>query len=306
MFNTILQGITQGLSEFLPISSSGHLTLLQHFTGNNNLEANMTTDIALHFGTLIATCFFFRNDLIPYFTKAGWQDPKRRKIFWLVFIGSIPTALIGLGLKKKFEAMFESPLAVCVALFITGLLLLISEKLKKKNDHSIKSDQNNSNKESLPSPATDLKEANTDDLEVKNTQPTSDELSGLTYGKAIITGIAQGIACTPGISRSGSTIAAGLLLGLKGQEAARYSFLLMIPAVGGATLLEILKVAKAGLPEGLAISNLIVGCLVSMITGFLSLKFLVYIINKQKLAYFAYYLFAISIICFSLIKFAGM
>lgn len=269
MLNTILQGVVQGLSEFLPISSSGHLTLVQHFTGNNNLEANMTTDIALHFGTLIAVIYYFRKDIIPYFTKAGWQDESRRKIAWLVIIGSIPTALIGLGLKKQFEAMFSSPTAVCIALFITGILLLISEKLKKQN----------TNTTTLPQ---------------------------LSYGKAVATGIAQGIACTPGISRSGSTIAAGLLLGLKGEEAARFSFLLMIPAVGGATLLEVIKVAKSGLPDGVNVVNLSVGAITAMVVGFLSLKFLVYMINKQKLSYFAYYLFAVSIICFSLIKFAGM
>ena len=275
MLNMILQGIIQGLSEFLPISSSGHLTLFQHFTkidleANMTKEAIMTTDIALHFGTLIAVIYFFRKDIIPYFTKAGWQDASLRKIALLVIVGSIPTALIGFALKKQFEALFSNPIAVCCALFITGIVLLISEKIK------------NSNKESTPLPQ-------------------------LSYGKAVVTGIAQGIAITPGISRSGSTIAAGLLLGLKGEDAAKYSFLLMIVAVGGATLLEFIKVVKSGgLPPGLDLTSLIVGALTAMVVGFLSLKFLVYIINKQKLSYFAYYLFAVSIICFSLIQFAGM
>ncbi len=269
MLNTILQGVIQGLSEFLPISSSGHLTLVQHFTGNTNLEANMTTDIALHFGTLIAVIFYFRKDIIPYFTVAGWKDENRRKIALLVILSSIPTALIGLSLKKQFEALFSNPTAVCIFLFITGIILLISEKLKIKNQNST----------TLPQ---------------------------LSYKKSLIVGVAQGIACTPGISRSGSTIAAGLLLGLKGDESARFSFLLMIPAVGGATLLEVIKVCKQGIPQGVEVTNLLVGAVTAMIVGFLSLKFLVYIINKQKLSYFAYYLFAVSVICFSLIKFAGM
>ena len=274
MLNMILQGIVQGLSEFLPISSSGHLTLFQHFA-KVNLEANMTkeaimtTDIALHFGTLIAVIYYFRKDIIPYFTKAGWQDEARRKIAWLVIVGSIPTAIIGFALKDYFEDLFSNPIAVCGFLFLTGIVLLISEKIKNKNTNS-----------------TNLPE--------------------LTYGKALVTGVAQGIACTPGISRSGSTIAAGLLMGLKGEDAAKYSFLLMIVSVGGVTLLEILKVIKKGIPEGIVPLNIIVGGITAMIVGFLSLKFLVYIINKQKLSYFAYYLFAVSIICFSLIKFAGM
>lgn len=283
MLNTILQGVVQGLSEFLPISSSGHLTLVQHFTGNTNLEANMTTDIALHFGTLIAVFYYFRKDLLPYFTVSGWKDEARRKIALLIIVASIPTALIGLGLKKQFEAMFSSPTAVCVALFITGILLLVSEKLKKNAQK--KAAENPEEKEASDSPT----------------------LSELSYKKAIITGIAQGIACTPGISRSGSTIAAGLLLGLKGNDAAKFSFLLMVPSVGGATLLEVIKVIKNGqLAEGLVPANLIIGAVTALIVGLLSLKFLTYIINKQKLSYFAYYLFVISIVCISLIQFAGM
>ena len=282
MLNTILQGIVQGLSEFLPISSSGHLTLLQHFTGNNNLEANMTTDIALHFGTLIAVFYYFRKDLLPYFTVSGWKDAERRRIALLIIVASIPTALIGLGLKKQFEAMFSSPTAVCVALSITGILLLVSEKLKK---NSVNKDATAEGKQSSGSPT----------------------LSSLSYGKAIVTGVAQGIACTPGISRSGSTIAAGLLLGLKGDDAAKFSFLLMVPSVGGATLLEVIKVIKNGkLAEGLVPTNLFVGAITALVVGLLSLKLLTYIINKQKLSYFAYYLFAISIVCISLIQFAGM
>lgn len=271
MLNTMLQGVVQGLSEFLPISSSGHLTLFQYFTKNHNLEANMTTDIALHFGTLVAVCFYFRKDISVYLTPSGWRDENLRKIAWLIIVGSIPTALIGLGLKKQFETMFSSPVAVCIALFITGIFLLISERLKKRKNND-----------------------------------TTITLPQLSYGKAIVTGIAQGIACTPGVSRSGSTIAAGLLLGLRGEEAARFSFLLMIPAVGGATLLELIKVYKSGLPEGLILSNLVVGALTAMIVGFLSLRFLVYMVNKQKLSYFAYYLFTVSVVCFSLIKFVGM
>ncbi len=282
MLNTILQGVVQGLSEFLPISSSGHLTLLQHFTDNKNLEANMTTDIALHFGTLIAVFYYFRKDLLPYFTVSGWKDAEKRRIALLIIVASIPTALIGLGLKKQFEAMFSSPTAVCVALFITGILLLVSEKLKK---NSAKKEDSVEGKQSSDSPT----------------------LSSLSYGKAIVTGVAQGIACTPGISRSGSTIAAGLLLGLKGDDAAKFSFLLMVPSVGGATLLEVIKVIKDGkLAEGLVPANLVVGAITALVVGLLSLKLLTYIINKQKLSYFAYYLFVISIVCISLIQFAGM
>ena len=276
MLNTILQGIIQGLTEFLPVSSSGHLSIFQYFTKSQTIEtgSTMTFDLVLHFGTLIAVIYYFWKDIYPYFTVNGWKDPSRRKIAWLVIVASIPTAIIGFGIKKYVEAMMEKPLVVCGCFLFTGIILLLSEKLK-------------------------------------NQKANSTTLPELSYGKAIATGVAQGIACAPGISRSGSTIAAGLLCGLKGEEAARFSFLLMIVSVGGATLLDAVKVLKivkntGSLPEGLIPSHLIVGVITSMIVGFLSLKFLVYIINKQKLSYFAYYLFAVSIICISLILFAGM
>ncbi len=267
MVSYIFQGILQGLTEFLPVSSSGHLTLFQYFSGMKDLEANMLTDVALHAGTLLAVIFFFRADLLPYFTPAGWKDPVRRRIALLIIAGSIPTAMIGLTFKDKFEALFAMPAAVCIALFITGLLLLVSEKLKKSADGC--------------------------------------ELGNLSYLKTIIVGVAQGIAITPGISRSGSTIATGLLLGLKGEDAARLSFLLMIPAVGGATLLETKDLLEAGLPAAIDPAGLVAGTLAATITGFLALKFLVYIIREQKLSYFAYYLFLVSIASLTYIQPAG-
>ncbi|OGK11011.1 MAG: hypothetical protein A2W80_00955 [Candidatus Riflebacteria bacterium GWC2_50_8] len=267
LLTLIAQGIVQGISEFLPVSSSGHLTLMQYFFNFEDPEANLLTTVALHFGTLLAVIYYFRADLIPYFTVAGWRNPDRRKIATLVIIGSIPTAVIGLTFKKQFESLFGNPSAVCVALFITGLLLLICEKFKQQ--------ENLQNIEEAP------------------------------LWKAVVVGFIQGLAITPGISRSGSTIATSLILGIKGEEAARLSFLLMIPAVSGATLLEIKKLAEAGLPPTIDPMALAAGTLAAVITGFLALKLLVYMIKKQKLSYFAYYLFTVSAISLALIQFAG-
>ncbi len=267
MFSYIIQGILQGLTEFLPVSSSGHLTLFQYFTGSHNHDANMLTDIALHFGTLLAVIFFFRADLMPYFTSSGWKDAGRRRLALLIVLGSIPTAIIGLVFKDHFEALFSMPMAVSAALFVTGMLLLASEKLKKSTRQS--------------------------------------ELYDFSGYRAAIVGLAQGLAITPGISRSGSTIATSLLLGLKGEDAARLSFLLMIPAVGGATLLEAKDLFEVGLPATVDAVGLALGAIAATVTGFLSLKFLVYIIREQKLSYFAYYLFLISVTSMILIQFAG-
>jgi undecaprenyl-diphosphatase len=240
---------------------------MQHFFNFEDPDANLLTTVALHFGTLLAVIYYFRSDLLPYFTPAGWKDAGRRRIAMLVIFGSVPTAAIGVGFKKQFEALFANPTAVCLALFATALLLLICEKLKQK--------ENQQNIESMP------------------------------WWKSLAIGIMQGLAVTPGVSRSGSTIATGLLLGLKGEDATKFSFLLMIPAVGGATLLKVKDLIKTGLPASINPVGLTVGTLVSVITGFLALKLLVYMVKQQKLSYFAYYLFCVSTISLVMIQFAG-
>ncbi len=270
MINNVLQGVIQGLTEFLPVSSSGHLTIFQHFTGNTDFEVNIFTDIALHLGTLIAVVYFFRKELFPFLTIKGWKDKANRKLAFLIVVASIPTAAIGLNFEKQFEKIFASPSLVAIALFVTGIILLVSEKLKSKS-----------------------------------TAVQLESIADLSYTKAVLIGIAQGLAVTPGISRSGSTIAAGLLSNLKGEDSARFSFLLMIPAVGGVSILHSIKAFKEGMPEGIDSMGLLVGVIVSAVVGFLALKFLVYIIKKQKLSYFSYYLFAISIITLVLIHFVG-
>lgn len=268
MFNIALQGLIQGLTEFLPVSSSGHLTLFQHFTGKTNLEANMQTDIAVHFGTLLAVIFFFREDLKPFFSISGWKNPQIRKLALLVISASIPTAIMGIGLKKQFEALFASPTAVCIALFATGLILLVSEKLKANKSQNL-------------------------------------EMDSLSIPKAVAIGIVQGCAITPGISRSGSTISAGLIAGLKGEAAAKFSFFLMIPAVGGATILEGKKMLGNTLIAAVPASELAIGGIVAAITGFAALKLLVYMIKQQKLSIFAYYLCFVSVSSFIAINFLG-
>ncbi|GAB4268079.1 MAG: undecaprenyl-diphosphate phosphatase [Candidatus Rifleibacteriota bacterium] len=267
MLNIALQGLLQGLTEFLPVSSSGHLTLFQYFTGHTNLEANMQTDIAIHFGTLLAVIFYFRKDLKPFFTISGLKNQAVRRLGLLVAAASLPTAIMGIGLKKQFEALFSNPSAVCIALFTTGLILLLAERIKSKKSENI-------------------------------------NLNQMSFVKAMVIGIIQGMAITPGISRSGSTIGAGLILGLNGEEAARFSFLLMIPAVGGATLLEAKKLLSTS-TTAVAAHELLVGTFIAAITGFAALKLLEFIIKKQKLSIFSYYLFMISICSFIAIKFAG-
>jgi undecaprenyl-diphosphatase len=266
MLNIAIQGLIQGLTEFLPVSSSGHLTLFQFFSGRTNFEENLAIDVTLHFGTLLAVIFFFRHDLRPFFTVSGWKEPANRKLAGLIITASIPTAVLGLVFKKQFESLFANPVAVCIALFATGLILLLAERTSRRHQTGL-------------------------------------ELAHLTTGKALIVGLAQGLAITPGISRSGSTIGTSLLCGLNAEAAARFSFLLMIPAVGGATILEGRKLINGASQIQISGIELLVGAVVSAITGFLALNLLVFMLKKQKLSIFSYYLFLVSTI--SLIAILG-
>lgn len=267
MINAIFLGLVQGLTEFLPVSSSGHLTLAQYFLGLADPEANLSQNLVLHFGSLLAVIWFFRADLTPYFTANGWRSKQRKRIFMLVFLGSIPTAAIALGGKKFFESLFGSPSLVCIALFATGLLLMLAEKLSKR--------------ESIY------------------------DLASFPVWGVLTIGVAQGLAVTPGISRSGSTIATAMLLGLSGADSAKLSFLLMIPAVGGATILEIRKLFVQGLPASLSATELVAGALTSFVTGILALGLLILLIKGQKLSLFSWYLFTVSIMSLILINFGG-
>jgi len=264
-FQAIILGIFQGVAEFLPISSSGHLALLQKFFGIK--EGNLFFTEMLHFGTLISIFIVYFNDILKMIVeffklifsivKGNKVEKinKHQKLALLIIIGSIPTAIVGLLFEDFFESLYTSILPIGIAFLVTGLLLWFSEKKAYQN---------------------------------KN-------ISKMSYVDSLIIGTAQGIAIIPGISRSGSTIVAGLLRGLNKPLATEYSFLLALPATFGAGLLGILKLIKSN-SEILIDLPLIAGVLISAIVGIFSIRFLVRLLNKNKLHYFSYYLWAIGII----------
>jgi len=255
----LILGIVQGLAEFLPVSSSGHLVIIQHLFGLDNPE--LVFDIAVHVGTLIAVVIFFRKDLRAMIgagaemagrlargqTKGTdvWADPDV-KMGLLIILGSIPTAIIGLGFHRMADRLFSSVQMVGIMLLITGAIVWATRWIKR-NDQGI------------------------------------GRFSILT---AMIIGTAQGVAIIPGISRSGSTIAVGMLLGLKRDLAARYAFLLSLPAIVGAAILAVKDVTR-----GVAFSapTILVGMLSAAVVGYLSLKLLVFIVKKGQLYIFAPY-----------------
>lgn len=265
ILSAIILGAVQGISEFLPISSSGHLVLVPALLG---IETGLAFDTILHIGTLVAIFTFFWKDIInlikgfilsiidltegvDIFKRELHRVPEKR-FAWLIIVGTIPTGIMGILLKDAIETIFRGTLFVGIFLLVTAAVLYYSER------HS-------------------------------SGQITQKDMS---FKQALIVGICQGIAVFPGISRSGSTIASGLCLGLNREYAARYSFLLSIPAVIGAGLIQIKDIATLDA----SVSVLLAGFISSVIFGYLSIKLLMKMIKGWSLDIFAYYCTIIGII----------
>lgn len=263
-FEAIVMGIFQGIAEFLPISSSGHLALLQYLFDIK--EGNLFFTEMLHFGTLISIFIVYFKDIARIIYEfialigsliKGKRAHKLTKHQWfglIIIIGSIPTALIGLTFKDFFESLYTSIIPIGAAFIVTGFLLWIAEK------------------------------KGTEGKDVKDVKLLD----------AILIGIFQGIAIIPGISRSGSTIVGGLFRGLKKPVATEFSFLLALPATFGAFLLGMKDVAEGG---GAFINGpLVLGVALSAVTGVFAIKALIKLLNNNKLKYFSYYLWVLGIL----------
>ena len=264
----IILGIIQGLTEFLPVSSSGHLVLMQQFLGLK--EAELLFDVCVHLGTLAAVGIVFNREikdivtaLLRLFATAGKKDralsaiesDPELKMVLLIVIGTIPTAILGLAFSGIADRLFSSVLIVGLMLMVTGTLLWLTRWTIKP-----------------------------------------DRLSGvdcLNLKSAFLIGIVQGLAIIPGISRSGSTISIGLLLHIERETAARYSFLLSIPAIVGAGLFGL----RNGLSEtDLSIKVLLVGTVTAAIVGYIALRALLQVVKKRSLHMFAPYCWLIGLV----------
>lgn len=264
-WEAILLGIVQGLTEFLPISSSGHLVLAEAILGIQDKE--IVFEVVVHFGTLLAVVTLFRSDLLKIlgdFKLYGMSKLKRVKLdsspksleglnlLRLLVIGTIPAALIGFFFQENFESAFADPKLVSIALLFTGLILLISRF-------------------------------------------THEQTPQISKTKAFLIGLAQVLALFPGISRSGTTITAGLLLGIQPLEAARYSFLLAVPVILGANLIQVAELLSNPVSND-QIVKLLLGCAAAYGAGFLAIKWLMAILQKGRFDRFAYYCFAVGIL----------
>lgn len=250
MVKAIILGFIQAVTEFLPVSSSGHLRIAEYFL-QFNTENILSFEIALHFGTFLATCLVFRKDItnaiVGFFSglkdiKYSSKNSEGFRVGLMVIIASIPVAIVGLFLEEYLSNIDTK--RVGLNLIITGSILLLT----KKADRGI-------NKDALTT----------------------------TYYNALLIGFAQAIAVFPGISRSGMTISAALFLGLNRDFAGRFSFLISLPAIFGALLLSLKDLTDFNF------TYVIVGLLTSFIFGVIALKFLMSFLKKGKLYYFSFY-----------------
>ena len=261
LFKVGILAVFQGVAEFLPISSSGHLQVLQFLLGFDT-ESNIFLSVVLHSGTLLAIVVFYFLTLWEILVK------RQFKLILAIIIGTIPAGLAGVGIKLSGldDIIFTSLLVPAIGFLFTAFLLLYALRGRTEEEEN----------SALP-------------------------LAEIPLTKALLIGIAQAVAITPGISRSGSTIAAGLKVNLKKADCARFSFLLAIPAIGGAMVLELKDLFSA--PGDITSGDIMVwlfGFIIAAVVGYFSLKLLLGILQKGKLQYFAWYLLGASIFTFGL------
>ncbi len=266
LYHVIILGIVQGATEFLPISSSGHLVLFQALFGMK--EPEIFFDIALHLGTLVAVCVFYCKDLkemiVALFSQATWcageggivahfRKTPPLKLLWLIVVGTIPTALFGLAFKPIAEKLFSSIRLVGLMLLITGILLWLTRRV----------------------------------------QAQGRKVGELTVWDGLCVGIIQGLAILPGISRSGTTIALGLFRKIDRETTARYSFLLSIPAILGAAVLEL-----AGMQGHISshLGLILSGACIAGLVGYIALKILIHFVKRGNLYIFAPYCWLLGLI----------
>lgn len=258
----VLLGLIQGVAEFLPISSSGHLALLQNFLGLTNVEQeHIFFDVLLHFGTLISVCIVYRWDVLDMiyeffagigdlFSRGGSRasaPPPARRLVLLVIVGTLPLFLI-LPVKDVVEGLYSNPLFIGCALIVTGLILFYADRMARGR----KTERN------------------------------------ATVVDALLVGLAQAVAVVPGLSRSGTTISAGMLRGMDRTFAVRYSFLLSLPAVLGANILSLIHAIQSGFDTAL-LPMYLVGMLVATISGCFAIGLVKSLARKGRFGGFAYY-----------------
>ena len=268
-WQALLLGIIQGLTEFLPVSSSGHLLIFKALLGVDG-EGFLDFTVAVHFATVLATIVVFWGaiwQLLKGFFQFKYND--ETDYVCKILVSLIPVALVGFLLKDQVDGLFSGSLKqVAVGLCITALLLLVSDQVGKR----------------IKAPK------------------AKDTRNGISYGQAAIVGVAQAFAVVPGVSRSGSTIATGLLSGVKREVMAQFSFLMVLIPIIGEQSLDLLKVAmgKEVFGSGVGPVALIVGFVAAFFAGLFACKVMIAIVRKAKLTWFAAYCLLVALLIFIL------
>ncbi len=268
-WQALLLGIIQGLTEFLPVSSSGHLMIFKELLGLDG-EGFLDFTVTVHFATVLATIVVFWG-AIWQLLKGFFQFKNNDETDYVckILVSLIPVALVGFLLKDQVDALFSGSLKqVAVGLCITALLLLVSDQVGKR----------------IKAPK------------------AKDTRNGISYGQAAIVGVAQAFAVVPGVSRSGSTIATGLLSGVKREVMAQFSFLMVLIPIIGEQSLDLLKVAmgKEVFGSGVGPVALIVGFVAAFFAGLFACKVMIAIVRKAKLTWFAAYCLLVALLIFIL------
>jgi undecaprenyl-diphosphatase len=288
----ILLGLIQGATEFLPVSSSGHLLLTQRLFGMDDKTFGLTFDVALHMGTLLALLFFFRRDILalPRTLSASLSGRKAlaaepalvavgqagqvplaaspgpananltggiftARLIGLIITACIPAVIVGTLLSDFIEENVREPLIVALMLAVFGIIMLVADRLGPK---------------------------------IRN-------MDELTFLQAFLIGLAQALALVPGVSRAGITITTGLFLGLKRDQAARFSFLMAIPIIGGAGAKQSLSLLKEPITSN-QLLLMLVGLVVAAVAGYFALRFLIQFLTNFSLAAFSYYRVALAVV----------
>lgn len=258
VYYAILMGVVQGVTEFLPVSSSAHLVLAEHFLGWE--QGNLTFDVILHMATLVAILCYFRKDFHNLFfallkknNDEGQGKILRMQALYLG-VATVPAVLFGLGVGKYAETVFRSPGLIAITLSSAGAILWLAERRGRKTR----------------------------------------DLNSISIGDALVIGVAQAMAVIPGVSRSGATITAGLLLGLDRVAATRFSFLLAAPILAGAGAYKIIELIRGPQPAAGQVTFFLAGFLAASISGYVFITFLMKFVQTHSLAIFAYYRFGVS------------
>jgi undecaprenyl-diphosphatase len=258
----LIMGIVQGLTEFLPISSSGHLILVPYVLGwNGGFINSLAFSVMLHMGTLVALLVYFRRDwleLIPAGLAAirdrSLRGDPNRKLAWLIAVSTIPAVIAGPILSDKLESAVRAAGVVAITMVLGGAILWLADRWGAKDRG----------------------------------------LDRLTFTQSLVIGLAQAIALVPGISRSGISISAGLLVGLTRESAARFSFLMATPVIAGAGAFETLKLIRGEAGPALQIAPLVVGTLAALVSGLAAIHFLLGYLRSHSLTIFVVYRLGIA------------